>query len=197
MLGVDCVLLVSAAFVLKDFARFQCKAILPREVKREVQRVRRPSLVPKRGLGRHAEGARYQFQPHGIAPRAKPARIWACKAALIKRRSGLLSFGTMMTLGNIRGNGVRSLAITFVAGKTTEITKEETMSFSGTKSHHFITTAILVSALTLCWSAEAAHRSKSTNRYISVYISRGDPAVVICYAINKSTRKISRGVRYL
>ena len=65
------------------------------------------------------------------------------------------------------------------------------MSFSGTKSHHFITTAILVSALTLCWSAEAAHRSKSANRYISVYISRGDPAVVICYAINKSTRKIS------
>ena len=34
------------------------------------------------------------------------------------------------------------------------------MSFSGTKSHHFITTAILVSALTLCWSAEAAHRGK-------------------------------------
>ena len=65
------------------------------------------------------------------------------------------------------------------------------MSFSGTKSHHFITTAILVSALTLCWSAEAAHRSKSANRYISVYISRGDPAFVICYAINRSTRNIS------
>ena len=66
----------------------------------------------------------------------------------------------MMTLGNMRENGVRSLAITSVAGKTTEITKEETMSFSETKSHHFITTAILVSALTLCWSAEAAHRGK-------------------------------------
>src|SRR5262245_28151015 len=33
--------------------------------------------------------------------------------------------------------------------------KEETMSLSGAKSHHFIMTAILVSALTLCWSAEA------------------------------------------
>lgn len=30
------------------------------------------------------------------------------------------------------------------------------MSLSGAKSHHFIMTAILVSALTLCWSAEAA-----------------------------------------
>jgi hypothetical protein len=41
------------------------------------------------------------------------------------------------------------------AGKTTEFAKERTMSSSGAKSHHFIMTALLVSALTLCWSAEA------------------------------------------
>ena len=74
------------------------------------------------------------------------------------------------------------------------LAKEETMSFSGTKSHHFITTAILVSALTLCWSAEAAHRGKpNAMRDVGIFKQGGDygPSYVFldCYAYNRNAVK--------
>ena len=65
------------------------------------------------------------------------------------------------------------------------------MSLSGAKSQHFIMTAILVSALTLCWSAEAAPKKyKSASRYIKMgIVTVDDVGSVACYAQNKNVNK--------
>jgi hypothetical protein len=93
------------------------------------------------------------------------------------------------------------IAITWGAGKTTELQKEETMSLSGAKSHHFIMTAILASALTLCWSAEAKPPNGGSKPLITDtivkkvrYTATGG---VVCYVYNPSfTREMCAVIDY-
>jgi hypothetical protein len=59
------------------------------------------------------------------------------------------------------------------------------MSLSGAKSHHFIMTAILVSALTMCWSAEAGPASQD----ITIHIGRSGGSV-FCSAQNNNIKDI-------
>jgi len=71
------------------------------------------------------------------------------------------------------------------------------MSLSGAKSQNFFVTAILVSALTLCWSAEAKPPKGGSKpviteamREIELGIIRADDfGSVACYARNNNTDK--------
>ena len=61
------------------------------------------------------------------------------------------------------------------------------MFLSGAKSHHFIMTAILVSALTLCWSAEA----EPASRDITIKKGTSQPdGGAFCYAENNNIKDI-------
>ena len=71
------------------------------------------------------------------------------------------------------------------------------MSLSGTKTQNIVATAILVSAVVLFWSAEAAPKNpghKQTVRNaspdITTQIGRKDPNTVTCYAYNNSSENI-------
>jgi hypothetical protein len=67
------------------------------------------------------------------------------------------------------------------------------MSWSGAKSQNFFATAILVSAVMLCWSAEAATKKqivRNASTDITTRIGRNDPGTVTCYAYNKGYENI-------
>jgi hypothetical protein len=69
------------------------------------------------------------------------------------------------------------------------------MSLSGAKSQNFFATAILVSAVMLCWSAEAAPKNhgyivRNAIPDITTQIGKTDPGTVTCYAYNKSYENI-------
>jgi hypothetical protein len=71
------------------------------------------------------------------------------------------------------------------------------MSLSGAKSQNFFATAILVSAVILCWSGEAAPKNlgykqivRNASPDITTQIGRNDPNTVTCYAYNKSYENI-------
>ena len=73
----------------------------------------------------------------------------------------------------------------------------ETMSLSGARSQNFFATAIFVSAVMLCWSAEAAPKNFGYNQIvrnaspdITTQIGRSDPDTVTCYVFNKSYENI-------
>ena len=71
------------------------------------------------------------------------------------------------------------------------------MSLSGARSQNFFATAIFVSAVMLCWSAEAAPKNFGYNQIvrnaspdITTQIGRSDPDTVTCYVFNKSYENI-------
>ena len=71
------------------------------------------------------------------------------------------------------------------------------MSLSGAKSQNFFATAILVSAVMLCWSAEAApknlgykYMARNASPDITMQIGRKDSDTVTCYVYNKSSENI-------
>ena len=71
------------------------------------------------------------------------------------------------------------------------------MSLSGARSQNFFATAIFVSAVMLCWSAEAAPKNFGYNQIvrnaspdITTQIGRSDPDTVTCYVYNKSDENI-------
>jgi hypothetical protein len=70
------------------------------------------------------------------------------------------------------------------------------MSLSGTKSQSFFATAILVSAVVLCWSAEAAPKNlghkpivRNASPDITTQIGKNTDTVT-CYVYNKSDENI-------
>jgi hypothetical protein len=70
------------------------------------------------------------------------------------------------------------------------------MSLSGAKTQNFIVTAILVSAVVLCWSAEAAPKNvghkqivRNAGSDITTQIGRNTDTVT-CYVYNKSDENI-------
>jgi len=70
------------------------------------------------------------------------------------------------------------------------------MSLSGAKSQNFFATAILVSAVMLCWSAEAAPKNvghkqivRNAGSDITTQIGRNTDTVT-CYVYNKSDENI-------
>ena len=71
------------------------------------------------------------------------------------------------------------------------------MSLSRAKFQKFFATAILASAVMLCWSAEAAPKNlgykqivRNASPDITTQIGRNDPGTVTCYAYNKSYENI-------
>ena len=70
------------------------------------------------------------------------------------------------------------------------------MSWSGAKSQNFLTTAIFVSAVVLCWSAEAApknlgHKQTVRNASPDIVTQIGkNTDTVTCYVYNKSNEDI-------
>ena len=71
------------------------------------------------------------------------------------------------------------------------------MSLSGAKSQNFFGTAVLVSAVMLCWSAEAAPKNlgykqmaRNASPDITMQIGRKDSDTVTCYVYNKSSENI-------
>ena len=71
------------------------------------------------------------------------------------------------------------------------------MSLSGTKSQNFFATALVVSVVMFCWSAEAAPKNLGRKQTvinassdITTQIAINDPGTVTCYAYNKSDEGI-------
>ena len=74
--------------------------------------------------------------------------------------------------------------------------KEETMFLSGAKFQNFIAMAILVSAVMLGWSAEAApskhfgHKLRNASTYITTQTVRNIDGSITCFAINSGYKDI-------
>jgi hypothetical protein len=71
------------------------------------------------------------------------------------------------------------------------------MSLSGAKSQGFFATAILVSAVMSCWSAEAAPKNLASKQIVRnaspdiiTQIGKKDSDTVTCYAYNNSSENI-------
>ena len=67
------------------------------------------------------------------------------------------------------------------------------MTLSGVKNRSFFATATMVSAVVLCWSAEAAPKNRQIVRNASLAISTQigkTPGTVTCYVYNTSDENI-------